>query len=160
MSTKSLSHVQTIPDLQSSSTITNNCHKSTSNIPDNYALHYLRSIGHEQFNNKETATVELQLKGFPNDPFYIHREYLVIQSTFFRDLFKNLKQGDLVIIEVPSPETFSDVLEWLYTGNSDKFYDAMTEYNWHEIWENVEFLGLGVEAKTVCMAFYQEVIDV
>ncbi|CAG8768553.1 3524_t:CDS:2, partial [Cetraspora pellucida] len=40
-------------------------------------------------------------------------------------------------------------------NNADKFYDNLTLDNFKSIWENVEYLEMGAEARAVCLAYYQ-----
>ncbi|CAB4381363.1 unnamed protein product [Rhizophagus irregularis] len=87
-------------------------------------------------------------------------EYLILQSIFFRQIFERVKIGDCITITLPTaPETFQPILEYLYTGDEDKWYDTMTIENWSNIYKNVQFLGLCSEAKAVCMTFYENEIE-
>ncbi|CAI2172074.1 19465_t:CDS:1 [Funneliformis geosporum] len=126
-------------------------------MPQSYLISRLHEQGRDFFNKIESAYAELVVKGLPT-PFWIHREYLELQSTFFKDQFQKVKQGSKLIVTVPSPDDFEPLLEYLYTGDGDKWYDSMNEDNWYDVYTNVEFLGLGIEARAICMAFYQNVI--
>ncbi|CAG8829314.1 11526_t:CDS:1, partial [Dentiscutata erythropus] len=92
-------------------------------------------------------------------PFWVHEEYLVLQSLFFREVFENVSNGDIITITVPSPDTFEPLLEFLYSGDADKWYDTLTVDNYYDVWQNLEYLGLGPAAQAVCLAFYQHEIQ-
>ena len=130
---------------------------SIAGIPAPYVISFLHKKGKDYFNNKSNA-FELRVKGI-NKPFFVHLEYLTFQSKFFRESFVTVKEGDLVLITVPSPETFEPILEYLYFGNGDKWYDTITSDNYNDVWENVEYLGLDEKAKTVCLVYYQAHIE-
>ncbi|GBC09263.1 hypothetical protein RclHR1_08720006 [Rhizophagus clarus] len=122
-------------------------------VPTPYLVPLLHEEGINYYNNKNHA-FELQVEGIDRS-FFVHLEYLTSQSTFFRENFANVKEGDLVKISVPSPETFEPIIEYLYFGNGDKWYDTMTPDNYDDVWENVLYLGLDDKARTICSAYYQ-----
>ncbi|KAG9300440.1 hypothetical protein G9A89_010065 [Geosiphon pyriformis] len=123
-------------------------------IPIAYILAELHALGPSYFNDKFTADVELWVEGI-NNPFWVHREFLVFQSSFFEEIFGKINNGDLVKIKVPAPETFSFIFEVLYDGNLEKFYECLTIENYWSVWKNVEYLGLGNDLRTVCFDYYQ-----
>ncbi|CAG8521594.1 4473_t:CDS:1 [Acaulospora colombiana] len=126
----------------------------------------LREMGPEYFGNRESAFAELQIKalGRPDSTpqsFYVHREYLVSQSRYFVKLFKMLKNDNSPInIEIPSPETFEPLLEYLYTGNGDKWYDTITLENYEEVYENIKYLGLKLDVKKIWLDFYNSQVGI
>ncbi|PKK69244.1 hypothetical protein RhiirC2_850851 [Rhizophagus irregularis] len=122
-------------------------------IPAPYFVSLLHEEGSNYFNNKSHA-FELKVEGLDRS-FFVHLEYLTSQSTFFRDTLANVKEGDLVKIIVPSPETFEPIIEYLYFGNGDKWYDTMSPDNYNDVWENVQHLGLDEKARIICLAYYQ-----
>ncbi|GBB96045.1 hypothetical protein RclHR1_02670014 [Rhizophagus clarus] len=129
-------------------------------IPVTYILEKLHLLGPTYYNDKKTAFAELHIDSLPNTTFFIHKEYLILQSIFFRQIFERVKIGDCITITLPTaPETFQPILEYLYTGDDDKWYDTMTIENWSNIYKNVQFLGLCTEAKAVCMTFYENEIE-
>ncbi|CAG8444945.1 15724_t:CDS:2 [Rhizophagus irregularis] len=128
-------------------------------IPVTYILEKLHLLGPTYYNDKKTAYAELHIDSLPNT-FFVHKEYLILQSIFFRQIFERVKIGDCITITLPTaPETFQPILEYLYTGDEDKWYDTMTIENWSNIYKNVQFLGLCSEAKAVCMTFYENEIE-
>ncbi|CAG8513639.1 991_t:CDS:2 [Funneliformis mosseae] len=129
-------------------------------IPVSYILEKLHLLGPTYYNNRQTAYAELLINSLPNTTFYVHKEYLILQSIFFRQVFERVKNGDCITITLPAaPETFQPILEYLYTGDDDKWYSTMTIENWSNIYKNVQFLGLCTEAKAVCLAFYEHEIE-
>jgi len=129
-------------------------------IPVTYILEKLHLLGPTYYNDKKTAYAELHIESLPNTTFFVHKEYLILQSIFFRQIFERVKIGDCITITLPTaPETFQPILEYLYTGDEDKWYDTMTIENWSNIYKNVQFLGLCSEAKAVCMTFYENEIE-
>uniref|UniRef100_A0A1D1YBK6 Inhibitor of Bruton tyrosine kinase n=1 Tax=Anthurium amnicola TaxID=1678845 RepID=A0A1D1YBK6_9ARAE len=129
-------------------------------IPVTYILEKLHLLGSSYYNDKKTAFAELHIESLPNTTFFIHKEYLILQSIFFRQIFERVKKGDCITLTLPTaPETFQPILEYLYTGDEDKWYDTMTIENWSNIYKNVQFLGLCAEAKAVCMTFYENEIE-
>ncbi|CAG8619447.1 10064_t:CDS:1 [Funneliformis caledonium] len=126
-------------------------------MPQSYLIPKLHEDGHENFNNETSADAQLFVEDLPA-PFWIHRNYLEPQSTFFKDKFEEYISGKPMEIKVPSPENFEPLLEYLYTGDGDKWYDSMNLDNYYEVWTNVNFLGLGHEANAICMAYYQNVV--
>jgi len=129
-------------------------------IPVTYILEKLHLLGPTFYNDKETAFAELHINSLPNTTFFVHKEYLILQSIFFRQAFERVKKGDCITITLPTaPETFQPILEYLYTGDDDKWYETMTVENWSSIYKNVQFLGLCAEAKAVCMTFYENEIE-
>ncbi|GBB93674.1 hypothetical protein RclHR1_02210009 [Rhizophagus clarus] len=125
------------------------------NIPINYALEKLHDLGPSYYNDKSTADIELHIKGYNKNPFFVHKEYLILQSNFFQEAFKNLTHGDVVTIILPHPQNFEPILEYFYYGDEDKFYETLDEDNYKKIWENVRYLGLSVKAESVCEAFHE-----
>ncbi|CAB4478233.1 uncharacterized protein OCT59_007464 [Rhizophagus irregularis] len=124
-------------------------------IPINYILEKLHNLGPSYYNDKSTADTELHIKGYNKNPFFVHKEYLILQSNFFQKVFKNLTSGDVVTIGLPFPQNFEPILEYLYDGNDDKLYESLDADNYKKIWENVKYLGLGVKAVAVCEAFQE-----
>ncbi|CAH1763133.1 13885_t:CDS:2 [Entrophospora sp. SA101] len=127
-------------------------------IPVTYILEKLRLLGPSYYGDKATAFAELRVQGIDNKPFWIHKEYLVLQSRFFQEILKQITNGDIITIKVPFPETFEMILRFLYDGDGNKWYNSMTKENFFKIWKNVEFLQLGNEAKIVCNAYYEKVL--
>jgi len=129
-------------------------------IPVTYILEKLHLLGPSYYNDKKSAFAELHIDSLPNTTFFVHKEYLILQSIFFRQIFERVKIGDCITLTLPTaPETFQPILEYLYTGDEDKWYDTMTIENWSNIYKNVQFLGLCAEAKAVCMTFYENEIE-
>lgn len=128
-------------------------------IPLNYVLEKLHELGSNYYNDKTTAYAELHIDGCPK-PYYVHKEYLVLQSTFFSEIFNNgdISNGDVITITLPAPNMFDPILKYFYDGDADKFYDSLNILNYKQIWENVECLGMGAEARAVCLAYYQNEI--
>src|SRR5436190_2130124 len=126
---------------------------SVTGIPAPYFVSLLHEKGQDYFNNKSEA-FELRVEGIDRS-FFVHLEYLLSQSRFFRENLATVKEGYLVVITVPSPETFEPIIEYLYFGNGDKWYDTMTPDNYYNVWKNVEHLELDDNARTICMAYYQ-----
>ncbi|KAG9306067.1 hypothetical protein G9A89_020262 [Geosiphon pyriformis] len=127
-------------------------------IPITYYLEKLHELGPSFFGDKLTAFAELNIEGI-DAPFYVHKEYLVVQSLFFREIFQNINDGDKVTISIPSPETFAPILEFLYDGDAQKWYNSITMNNYYSVWQNVEFLELTTEIKDICLTFYQNEIE-
>ncbi|RIA80817.1 hypothetical protein C1645_791803 [Glomus cerebriforme] len=125
-------------------------------VPINYMIEKLHKLGPVYLNNKSTADTELHIDGCNNNPFFIHKIYLILQSNFFQEAFKDLTDGDVVTIYLPFPQHFESILEYLYDGNDDKFYETLTVDNYKQIWENVKYLGLGVKANSICETFHEE----
>ncbi|CAG8469169.1 9674_t:CDS:2 [Diversispora eburnea] len=115
-------------------------------IPVTYILEKLHQLGTRYFGDKSTAFAELHVEGI-DKPFWVHEEYLVLQSLFFREVFENVSNGDIITITVPSPDTFEPLLEFLYSGDADKWYDTLTVDNYYDVWQNLEYLGLGPAAQ-------------
>ncbi|CAG8440889.1 13087_t:CDS:1 [Funneliformis caledonium] len=127
-------------------------------IPSTYILEKLHQLGPRYFGDKSTAFVELYVEGIEK-PFWIHEEYLVLQSVFFQESLQNVTSGDVITINVPSPDTFEPILRYLYDGDADKWYDTFTLENYYDVWQNIEFLGLGIEAQAICLAYYQKEVE-
>ncbi|CAG8665634.1 14726_t:CDS:1 [Acaulospora morrowiae] len=118
-----------------------------------YLIEKLHLIGYQYYNDKATSFAELRVEGIARK-FWIHKEFLVLQSIFFNDIFNRVKnRNEPITITVPSPGTFESILEYLYDGNDDKWYDTFTPENWHSVLENIKFLGLGARAYAVCISF-------
>src|SRR4051794_29671168 len=112
-------------------------------IPVTYILEKLHLLGSTFYNDKKSAYAELHINSLPNTTFFVHKEYLILQSIFFRQVFERVKIGDCITITLPfAPETFQPMLEYLYTGDENKWYGTMTKENWSYINKNVQFLGL------------------
>jgi len=129
----------------------------TPDIPIQYIIEKLHDLGPMYFNDKTTAYAELRIAGI-SKPFWVHKEYLETQSSFFKELFETVQNGDAVTISIPSPETFEAILEYLYDGDIQKWYSSLTLDNYYGVCQNVEFLGLGSDAKEVCLRFYHQEI--
>ena len=127
-------------------------------IPSTYILEKLHQLGPRYFGDKSTAFVELYVEGI-DKPFWVHEEYLVLQSVFFQEIFQNVTSGDVITIAIPSPNTFEPILQYLYDGVADKWYDTFTLENYYQVWQNIEFLGLGIEAQAICLAYYQKEVE-
>ncbi|CAG8474691.1 12565_t:CDS:2 [Racocetra fulgida] len=82
-------------------------------IPVTYILEKLHQLGPRYYGDKLTAFAELHVE--------------VLQSLFFREVFENVTNGDIITISLPSPETFEPLLEFLYNGDADKWYDTLTK---------------------------------
>ncbi|POG69431.1 hypothetical protein GLOIN_2v1627621 [Rhizophagus irregularis DAOM 181602=DAOM 197198] len=91
-------------------------------------------------------------------PFWVHEEYLVLQSVFFQETLQNVTSGDIITITLPSPDTFEHILQYLYDGDADKWYDTLTPENYFGVWQNIESLGLGIEARAICLTYYHSEI--
>ena len=127
-------------------------------IPSNYILEKLHQLGPRYFGDRSTAFAELYVEGI-DKPFWVHEEYLVLQSVFFQEGFKNITSGDIITITIPSPDTFEPILQYLYDGDADKWYNTFTLENYYDVWQNIEFLGLGTEAQSICLAYYQSEVQ-
>ncbi|RIB15203.1 hypothetical protein C2G38_2247791 [Gigaspora rosea] len=127
-------------------------------IPVTYILEKLHQLGPRYYGDKLTAFAELHIEGLDKF-FYVHEEYLVLQSLFFREVFENVNNGDIITISLPSPETFEPLLEFLYNGDADKWYDTLTVDNYYDVHQNIKYLGLGPAAQAVVLAFYQHEIE-
>nr|CAG8556395.1 8769_t:CDS:1 [Entrophospora candida] len=130
---------------------------SDTGIPVSFILQELYHLSPIFYNNKSKCAIQLHITGLPKI-FHIHKEYLIFQSICFRKIFETLS-GDIIHLHVPSPETFEWLLEYLYTGNSDKLYDRLRLENYNKVWKNVEFLGLGSDVRAIILAFYQNEIQ-
>ncbi|CAG8636066.1 6001_t:CDS:1 [Acaulospora morrowiae] len=128
-------------------------------IPINYILEKLHRLGPQYLNDKSTAYAELHIDGCPKS-YYVHREYLTLQSNFFNVIFNNgdISNGDVITISLPASELFDPILEYFYDGDAEKFYDSLNEHNYERVWRNVEYLGMGDEARAVCLAYFQNEI--
>ncbi|CAG8489906.1 2046_t:CDS:1 [Ambispora leptoticha] len=150
---------QCVPEFQSIATANNYEQFQLFNeIPIPYFLEKLHQLGPLYLGDKSTAFAELRIEGI-DKPFWVHKEYLVLQSLFFCEIFENVNSGDVVTISIPSPDTFEMLLEFLYDGDSEKWYNSITKDNYYNVWQNVEYLGLSPEAKSLCLAFYQNEIE-
>ncbi|CAG8516801.1 1596_t:CDS:2 [Cetraspora pellucida] len=145
---------QCVPSLKTITVSNANVSPLIKGIPVTYILEKLHQLGPSYFNDKSTAFAELHIEG--NSKFYwVHKEYLVLQSNLFNEIFDNVSNGDVITITLPSPDAFDPILEYFYDGDADKFYDNLTLDNFKSIWENVEYLEMGAEARAVCLAYYQ-----
>ncbi|CAG8625801.1 13942_t:CDS:1 [Acaulospora morrowiae] len=134
-------------------------------IPSPYFVRKLHEMGLKYFGHRETACAELQIRalGRPDSApqsFYVHREYLTSQSQYFVRLFNRVEEANSVIpIEIPSPETFEPLLEYLYTGDGDKWYDTITLENYDGVYHNIRYLGLGIAAMNIWLDFYKTQVE-
>ncbi|CAG8656430.1 18472_t:CDS:1, partial [Racocetra persica] len=137
---------QCVPNLKTIAVSNANASPLIKGIPVTYILEKLHQLGPSYFNDKSTAFAELHIEG--NSKFYwVHKEYLVLQSNLFNEIFDNVSNGDVITITLPSPDAFDPILEYFYDGDADKFYDSFTLDNFKSIWENVEYLEMGAEAR-------------
>ncbi len=127
-------------------------------IPTPYIVAKLHEMGSSYFQDKSSAYAELRIQGIDKS-FWVHREYLELQSVFFNQIFKQVGQGDIILISLPSPTTFEPILEYLYTGNDDKLYDLLNLDNYYGFWQNIDYLGLVNEVKTIIISFIQNEVD-
>src|SRR6266542_4352549 len=128
-------------------------------IPVTFIISKLHQLGPVYLDDKSTSFAELYVNGIER-PFWVHKEWLIFQSSFFQSIFENVKSNNSIIhITVPFPENFESLLEFLYDGDSDKLYDTLTQDNYYHVWKNIEYLGLGPEIKAVCIAFYQNQVE-
>nr|CAG8436905.1 11718_t:CDS:1 [Entrophospora candida]CAG8440444.1 11059_t:CDS:1 [Entrophospora candida] len=125
-------------------------------IPVPYLVSKLHEMGSMFYNDPSTAYAELNIN--EQRTFFIHKEYLEFQSNYFCDIFtkKKVKKGDLIKINLPSPDTFEIILEFFYFGDEDRFYDKLNIDNYYDVMKNVNLLGLSSEIKNICLAFYQD----
>ncbi|CAG8769655.1 13800_t:CDS:1, partial [Racocetra fulgida] len=138
---------QCVPNLKTITVSNANVSPLIKGIPATYILEKLHQLGPSYFNDKSTAFAELHIEG--NSKFYwVHKEYLVLQSNLFNEIFDNVSNGDVITITLPSPDAFDPILEYFYDGDADKFYDSFTLDNFKSIWENVELHERGDEART------------
>ncbi|CAG8509120.1 1407_t:CDS:1 [Ambispora gerdemannii] len=150
---------QCVPEFQSLVTGNNYDHlQLVQGIPFPYFLKKLHELGPLYLGDKTTAYAELHVEGI-DKPFWVHKEYLELQSSFFCEIFENVYNGDVVTISIPSPDTFEAILEFLYDGNGKKWYKSITKDNYYSVWQNVEYLGLSPEAQSICLDFYQNEIE-
>ncbi|RGB43236.1 hypothetical protein C1646_661554 [Rhizophagus diaphanus] len=131
--------------------------KAIEGIPSTYILEKLHQLGPRYYGDKSTAFAELYVEGI-DKPFWIHEEYLVLQSVFFQETLQNVTSGDIITITLPSPDTFEHILQYLYDGDADKWYDTLTPENYFGVWQNIESLGLGIEARAICLTYYHSEI--
>ncbi|CAI2167092.1 7183_t:CDS:1 [Funneliformis geosporum] len=128
-------------------------------IPVTFIISKLHQLGPVYLDDKSTSFAELYVNGIER-PFWVHKEWLILQSSFFQNIFETIKTNNSIIrITVPSPENFESLLEFLYDGDSDKLYDTLTQDNYYSVWKNIEYLGLGPEIRAICIAFYQNQVD-
>ncbi|RIA91872.1 hypothetical protein C1645_766388, partial [Glomus cerebriforme] len=127
-------------------------------IPSTYILEKLHQLGPRYYGDKSTAFAELYVEGI-DKPFWIHEEYLVLQSVFFQEALQNVTSGDIITITLPSPNTFEPILQYLYDGDADKWYETFTLENYFGVWQNIESLGLGIEAHAICLTYYQNEVE-
>ncbi|CAG8469188.1 9675_t:CDS:1 [Diversispora eburnea] len=123
-----------------------------------YLIEKLHLIGYQYYNDKSTSFAELRVEGITRT-FWIHKEFLVLQSNFFHEIFNDKNIGTVIDITVPSPGTFESILEYLYDGNEEKWYDTFTTENWHSVWENISYLELGSKARAICISFCENQIN-
>lgn len=131
--------------------------KAIEGIPSTYILEKLHQLGPRYYGDKSTAFAELYVEGI-DKPFWVHEEYLVLQSVFFQETLQNVTSGDIITITLPSPDTFEHILQYLYDGDADKWYDTLTPENYFGVWQNIESLGLGIEARAICLTYYHSEI--
>jgi hypothetical protein len=127
-------------------------------IPTSYIVAKLHEMGSTYFQDKSTAYAELRVEGIDKS-FWVHREYLELQSRFFNKIFVRVGQGDMVLITLPSPSTFEPILEYLYTGCDEKLYDFLNADNYYEFWKNIKHLGLGNDIEAIVLAFIQNEVE-
>lgn len=128
-------------------------------IPVTFIISKLHQLGPNYLDDKSTSFAELYVDGIER-PFWVHKEWLILQSSLFKQIFENVKSNNSIIhIQVPSPENFESLLEFLYDGNADKWYDTLTQDNYYNVWKNIDYLGLGPEIRAVCIAFYQNQVE-
>ncbi|CAI2181453.1 649_t:CDS:1 [Funneliformis geosporum] len=128
-------------------------------IPTLYIVAKLHEMGSSYFQDKFSAFAELRIEGIDKS-FWIHREYLELQSSFFKKVLEQVGQGDMILISLPSPATFEPILEYLYTGNDDKLYDLLNLDNYYDFWQNVVCLGLGSDIRNIILSFSQNEVDI
>ncbi|RHZ66603.1 hypothetical protein Glove_306g79 [Diversispora epigaea] len=134
-------------------------------IPSTYAIRTLHDMGDQYYQDRRTAYAELQIEGLYDNSgklqsFYVHREYLVSQSEYFNKIFNDVgSENSLIKISIPSPDTFEPLLEYLYTGNGDKWYDSLSVDNYTGAYENIVFFGLGKDVMNIWMDFYNSTVD-
>ncbi|CAG8617947.1 11922_t:CDS:1 [Funneliformis caledonium] len=116
-------------------------------------------MGSIYFQDKFSAYAELRIKGIDKS-FWIHREYLELQSIFFNQVLEQVGQGDIILISLPSPATFEPILEFLYTGNDDKLYDLLDLDNYYDFWQNIDYLGLGNDVRAIIFSFIQNEVEI
>ncbi|CAG8440979.1 1069_t:CDS:2 [Ambispora gerdemannii] len=145
-------------------------------IPANYTRKRLDELGLFYFNKTIWANCKILVTGIADttkeQEFPGHELYLVSKSDYFRKAFEKFHQrrpdNNLEIIEdengshlrirvkilVPEFSKFDKMLEWIYTGDSDKWLcSAFTPFNYKIIMENAHYLGLGNAAMAVCIQY-------
>ncbi|RGB31466.1 hypothetical protein C1646_670909 [Rhizophagus diaphanus] len=130
----------------------------TEYVPPSYIEAKLHEMGSTYFQDKNTAYAELRIEGIDKS-FWIHKEYLELQSIYFNKVLGQVGEGDMIIITLPSPSTFEPILEYLYTGDGDKLYDLLNSDNCYEFWKNIDFLGLENKIRAIIFAFIQNEIN-
>lgn len=98
-------------------------------IPYEYFIRQLHTMGSTMYNQKNEQTIKLRVyeiaKSEENaseayQEFWVHPLFLSLQSFELFKLFEDLKtekEEDVVEIEVPSLDTFANLLKWIYTGD-------------------------------------------
>ncbi|RIA84492.1 hypothetical protein C1645_742278 [Glomus cerebriforme] len=147
-----------LPSLPSASSAIAPSKPLIENIPTPYIVAKLHEMGSTYFQDKYTAYAELRVDGIDKS-FWVHKEYLELQSIFFNKLFVQVGQGDIILIPIPSPSTFEPILEYLYTGNDEKLYDLLNLDNYYDFWQNIDYLGLGNDIRAIVFAFIQNEVE-
>ena len=127
-------------------------------IPVTFIISKLHQLGPNYLHDKSTSFAELYVDGIER-PFWIHKEWLILQSSLFKSILEKITPNRIIHIKVPSPENFESLLEFLYDGDADKWYDTLTQDNYYNVWQNIEYLGLGPDIRAVCIAFYQNQVE-
>ncbi|CAB4440141.1 unnamed protein product [Rhizophagus irregularis] len=62
--------------------------------------------------------------------FWVHEEYLVLHPFSFQETLSKCHFWGYITITLPSPDTFEHILQYLYDGDADKWYDTLTPENY------------------------------
>src|ERR1044072_8836356 len=70
-------------------------------IPVTFIISKLHQLGPNYLDDKSTSFAELYVDGIER-PFWIHKEWLILQSSLFKDIFEKVKSNNSIIhIRVP-----------------------------------------------------------
>lgn len=126
-------------------------------VPEQYLIDALHALGPRYFLSSKGATCQIQVEGIDR-PLWVHSEFLIPQSTFFEELLRPGNEplnAGLIKIQVPHPETFCGILQYIYHGDREQWLKHFTPENFLSIFENVNYLGLAEDAVDVCLWYHK-----
>ncbi|KAG4102752.1 hypothetical protein H8356DRAFT_1649809 [Neocallimastix lanati (nom. inval.)] len=123
-------------------------------IPCPYFIEKLHRIGKSIINKKTEDAVPLYVYGNEENiygEFWVHPMFLSLQSFQFFKIFQKIKESDeqdIFEIKVPSLNTFSYVIYYLYTGDTTKILEIAKndEIFYKGIMENFECLEINMKS--------------